>query len=77
MLTLKVQKNHIKTPDEEHKYLLDQLDKLGNYFSWEVHPNRVRTTAISRERIRKKLNILFKSEDFLEDNPLYRRKEKT
>lgn len=73
---LKVQKNDIRYPAEEHKYLLDQLDKFGDYFSWEVHPNRIKSTDISIARIHKKIAALLLTEEFLEGNPLYRRKEK-
>ena len=72
---MKVHKCTIRTPTEEHRYLLDQLDKFGNYFSWEEHPNRIRATAISTARIRKKITALLKTEEFLEENPLYRYKE--
>lgn len=72
MLALKVQKSSIRTPTEEHRHLLKQLDESGNYFSWDVHPNRIKATNMSNARIRKKILAIVKTEEFLEDNVLYR-----
>ena len=74
MLISKVQKGCIRTLDEEHLFLLGQMDKIGNFFSWEVHPNRMNAAKIARDRMRKKIVALVQTEEFLEDNPLYRRK---
>jgi hypothetical protein len=63
-LCLKVSKQNIRTPDEEYEYINKQLDSLGNYFAWDVHPNVIRATAIQRKRLYKKQYELVHSEEF-------------
>jgi len=71
-MSLKVQKDKARDCNEEHQHLINQLNSAGNYFSWEVHPNRVKATEIFVTRIRKKIAALITTEEFLEENPHYR-----
>lgn len=63
---MRVDKDKIRTPDEEYDYLDNKLKNLGNYFSWEVHPNVVKATDIQDKRLKKKLKALVDSEEYKE-----------
>lgn len=71
MLGLKVDKSKIKTPLEELVYLRAQKEKAGNFFTWEVHPNKVKTSEITRKRLCKKIRCLIKTEEFIDENPRF------
>ena len=72
---MKVDKRKIQTPDEEYKYLFEKLGEIGNFFSWEVHPNVVRNADIQRKKIYKKIKKLVDSAEFQEYNPHWKTKE--
>lgn len=72
MIISKVDTNRARTATEEREHILDQMDKLGNFFAWDVHPNRLRSNDISRARLYKKLLKVVQSEEFLHENPLWR-----
>ena len=57
------------TPDEEYAYLWDTINSLGNFFAWDVHPNKVRATEMHREKLRNKLQKLVDSPEFKDYNP--------
>ena len=61
---MKVSKKNLMTPDEEYDYVTEKLSKLGNYFSWDVHPNVIRNTALQRAKLRKRLHEIVDSEEF-------------
>lgn len=66
---MKIDKSKIRTPDEEYEYLRNRLNNLGNFFSWEVHPNVIRADEIQRKKLQKRLTELVDSAEFQEYNP--------
>lgn len=62
--SVKVSKAKLRTPTEEHVYLRERLNEAGNFFAWEVHPNRVRAANILIDRLQKKLWKLLESEEY-------------
>lgn len=69
---MRVCKAKAMTPDEELDYLNNEIDKAGNYFAWEVHPNKIRASDMLIKRLRQKIKKIVASPEFLEYNPLYR-----
>lgn len=69
---MKVDKSKIRTPDEEYAYLWQELNKCGNFFAWDVHPNVLRADKIRKERLRNRINILVDSVEFQEYNQWYK-----
>jgi hypothetical protein len=69
---MKVDKSKIRTPDEEYAFLWDKLRSMGDYFAWDVHPNRIRADDMYRKKLHKKLKILVDSDEFQEYNPWYK-----
>ncbi len=65
---MKVCKDRIRTPEEELEHLNALLFASGNFFSWDVHPNRIRASVIYSGRIRRKIREVFDSEEYKEYN---------
>jgi len=61
---MKVCKGNIRTPCEELEYLKDQYFKAGSFFSWEVHPNRLRASDAYEAKLRKKMRWLIDSAQY-------------
>lgn len=66
---MQVQKDKVRTPDEEYDYLWDRLGKLGDFLVWEVHPNVVKADDIAEKRLWKKFKKLVDSEEYRYYNP--------
>ena len=71
MLNLKVDKSKAKTPFEELLYFRAQKEKAGNFFTWEAHPNKIKTSEITRKRLVNKIKALTKTEEFKDENPCF------
>ena len=69
---MKIDKSKIRNPDEEYTYIWQQLNSLGNFFVWDVHPNVVKNFNIQQEKWTKKLTKLLASEEYKEYNPPYK-----
>jgi hypothetical protein len=67
-LSMKVCKDRIRTPIEELEHLNLLLFSSGNFFSWEVHPNRVRASDLHCARLHKKIREVFDSEEYKDYN---------
>lgn len=67
-ICLVVTKDQMRTPDEEYEYLTITLNSLGNFFAWDVHPNKIRATEIRRQRLSKRLLDLVASDEFQDLN---------
>lgn len=63
---MRVDKSKAITPDEEFDLIREQLRNIPDFIIWEVHPNIVRTTSMRVERLRKKLQKLVASAEFIE-----------
>ena len=69
---MKVDMSKIRTPDEEYEYLWNEWQSGGDFFAWEVHPNKIRALEIKKKRLWKKIKILVDSAEFQEYNPWYK-----
>lgn len=67
-----VDKNKMRLPWEEYEYLRDRMGELGNFFSWDVHPNVIEMDNRIRKRLQKKLAKLVDSEEFQYYYPWYK-----
>jgi hypothetical protein len=65
---MKVCKDRIRTPVEELEYLNTLLFSAGNFFSWDVHPNRIRSAELYTARLRRKIRQVFDSDEYKEYN---------
>lgn len=63
-ISLKVQKDKARTPEEAYWYLWGRLGKLGDFVTWEVHPNIVRADNIASKKLWKKFKELVDSEEY-------------
>lgn len=61
---LSVDKSNLRTLHEEHEYLQEQLWLTGNFFAWDVHPNKVKTATITCQRLYRKIRELERSDEF-------------
>ena len=61
---LRVDKSNLRTLHEEHEYLQEQLWLTGNFFAWDVHPNKVKTATITCQRLYQKIRELERSDEF-------------
>lgn len=69
---LTVDKSRARLPMEEYEHLRERLGNLGNFFSWEAHPNEIAMDDRIRKRLQKKLSELVDSEEFQYYNPWYK-----
>lgn len=63
-ISMKVCKEKARTPEEELEYLDELLYNTGNFFSWDVHPNKVRTAHITRMKLHRKMRKVIDSEEY-------------
>lgn len=61
---MRVCTDNCRTIEEEFDYLEDQLGTVGNFFAWDVHPNKVKTAKISAWRLCCKKNKLIQSAEY-------------
>jgi len=61
---VKVDTEKCLTVDEELEYIERQLDLVGNFFRWDVHPNKARAADISAHRLLKKLVAVRSSPEY-------------
>lgn len=60
---MRVDKSKAQRPDERLQELREQLEQVGNFFPWDVHPNKVRAANIQHSRILRKIKLLVDSEE--------------
>jgi len=63
-ILMKICKEKARTPEEELEILDEQLFNTGNFFSWDVHPNRVKAAIIRRQRIHRKMREIVDSDEY-------------
>ncbi len=63
-LHLRVDKSNARTAREEHDHLEEMMWKIGNFFACDVHPTKLKTALISRDRIFWKMVELRKSDEY-------------
>ena len=68
---MRVDKSKARTPNEEFSYIWEKIQETGNFFAWEVHPNKIKVSCITKARLEKKLKLLVASEEFKAYNPGY------
>jgi hypothetical protein len=54
MLLLTVCTDEARTLEEEYEHLTQLMADTGRFFSWEVHPNKMRVSEIITARLTKK-----------------------
>ena len=69
---MKVDKSKARTPDEEYEHLWNQWQSGGDFFPWDVHPNKLRALELKRKRIWEKIGKLVDSVEFQEYNQWYK-----
>ena len=61
---LRVDKQNIRTLQEEYEYLQEQLWLTGNFFVCDVHPNKVQASLITARRLGYKVRSIELSDEF-------------
>jgi hypothetical protein len=61
---LRVDKQNIRTLQEECEYLQERLWLTGNFFACDVHPNRVKASLITARRLANKVRSIELSDEF-------------
>lgn len=54
-----------RTAEEELEYIMQQYERIGDFFVWDVHPNQVRACDITSQRLLQKRKALLCSEEYL------------
>lgn len=61
-----IHKDKARTAREEYEYLRERLDTVGNFFPWDVHPNKVRAASKLYARLLRKIANIIDSEEYKE-----------
>lgn len=62
---MKVDTDNCRTAEEELEYIMQQYERIGDFFVCDVHPNQIRACDITSRRLLQKRKALLCSEEYL------------
>ena len=61
---MRVSKKNAQRPDERLEELRAYLETIGDFFPWDVHPNKVKASNLLYLKTLRKIKLIIDSEEY-------------